>query len=564
MKPLRLCLLIGVAIATALSPETTAASEIHDAAREGDVDKVRQLLIAGTDVDAKDDRGFTPLLSAVYGGHLNVTELLIDQGADVGYKHPAFGSAADLSFHMECQRGYSGVTEYLVSKGLEFNPSGVGPRKLNRLRVAVMLGNTDMVRWLIDRGADVNAASPRDGRVALLWAAQKGHLEIVTALIVAGADVDVADSSGITPVQWAVENGHADVVESLIDAGARLDLRETTSGQGLMHRVSIYGHVDIAKLLLSRGTELDAKDAAQKTPIYYACKYGNEQLAGLLVDKGAHMDDCGEKNFGRSPFLTRPLADDEAIVWRLASRGWAVRTSTSMLVFDAEEFVVTRPTEPCLANGFVTPEELVGHDVFALYTCYHGEVGEPAYIHEIEDDLERVTYIQNAGDPWRGCKNSVYLEPRETRDLGGVRLHTIWPISYMPSLAYLCEVDGLVVYYADVTSDDLGKYNEDLNYLSGFTDRVDIAFLPAAEFDPSRESDLALFVERFSPRTIILLHTDEHDEAHEAVAEWTNDRGLEIPVLRAEYPGDRFEFRLQNISKTGEDSRGREGTRGDN
>jgi hypothetical protein len=455
------------------------------------------------------------------------------------------------------------VTEYLASKGVEFDPNSVGPRKLNRLRVAVMLGSTDMVRWLIDRGADVNAASPQDGRVALLWAAQKGNLEIVTALIVARADVDAVDSSGIAPVQWAVENGHADVVESLIDAGARLDLRETTSGQGLMHRVSIYGHVDIAKLLLSRGTEVDAKDAAQKTPIYYACKYGNEQLAGLLVDKGADIDDCGEKNFGSSTFLTRPLADDEAIVWRLASRGWAVRTSTSMLVFDAEEFVVTRPTEPCLANGFVTPEELVGHDVFAMYTCYHGEVGEPAYIHEIEDDLERVTYIHNAGDPWRGCKNSMYLEPRETRDLGGVRLHTIWPISYMPSLAYLCEVGGLVVYYADVTSDDLEKYKEDLNYLSSVTDRVDIAFLPAAEFDPSRESDLALFVERFSPRTIILLHTDGNDEVHEAVAEWTNDRGLEIPVLRAEYPGDRFEFRLQNISKTGEDSRGQEGTQGD-
>jgi ankyrin repeat protein len=563
MKQLRLCLLVGVAIAIALSPEMIAASEIHDAARDGDVDKVRQLLIAGAEMDAKDERGFTPLLWAVYGGQLNVTELLIDQGADVRYEHPAFGAAADLSFHMECQRGYSGVTEYLASKGVEFDPNSVGPRKLNRLRVAVMLGSTDMVRWLIDRGADVNAASPQDGRVALLWAAQKGNLEIVTALIVARADVDAVDSSGIAPVQWAVENGHADVVESLIDAGARLDLRETTSGQGLMHRVSIYGHVDIAKLLLSRGTEVDAKDAAQKTPIYYACKYGNEQLAGLLVDKGADIDDCGEKNFGSSTFLTRPLADDEAIVWRLASRGWAVRTSTSMLVFDAEEFVVTRPTEPCLANGFVTPEELVGHDVFAMYTCYHGEVGEPAYIHEIEDDLERVTYIHNAGDPWRGCKNSMYLEPRETRDLGGVRLHTIWPISYMPSLAYLCEVGGLVVYYADVTSDDLEKYKEDLNYLSSVTDRVDIAFLPAAEFDPSRESDLALFVERFSPRTIILLHTDGNDEVHEAVAEWTNDRGLEIPVLRAEYPGDRFEFRLQNISKTGEDSRGQEGTQGD-
>jgi ankyrin repeat protein len=542
MTALRLCLLVTIAIAGALTPVN--AAEIHDAANAGDIARVQQLLDAGADVDATDDRGFTPLLWAVFRGNKDVAGLLVERGADVKQAHPSFGPVVDLAFHMECQRGYSGMTEYLVSKGAEFDPNGVGPRGFNRLRIAVMLGSADMVPWLIDQGVDVNATSPRDGRVALLWAAQKGHVEIVTALIGAGADVNVVDSSGIAPIQWATENGHVNAVSALIDAGARLDLRETTSGQGLMHRVSIYGHTDIARLLLSRGADLDTKDAAQKAPVYYACKYGHEQLAELLVARGASMADCGQKNFGRSPLLTRSLADDEAVVWRLASRGWAVRTGAGMLVFDAEEFVVDRPTEPCLANGFVTPEELAGHNVSAIYTCYHGEIGEPAYIHEIEDDLEQVTYVHNADDPWRGCKNSVYLEPRETRDLDGVTLHTIWPISYMPSLAYLCEVGGLVVYYADVTSDDLENYKEDLDYLAGFADKVDIAFLPAADFDPDQKSDLALFVERFSPRAVFLLHTDGNDEAVDAVAEWIKSRGLEIPVLRlrAEYPGDHFEF----------------------
>jgi ankyrin repeat protein len=543
MKAHGLCLLAAVAVAMLLAPVIVAASEIHDAARAGDVDKVRDLMNDGADVNAPDERGFTPLLWAVYGGHLDAAELLIDKGADAAYKHPAFGTAADLSFHMECQKGYSGTTEFLMSKGAAFDPNGVGPRGLNRLRVAVMLGSNDMVQWLIKQGVDVNAASPRDGSVALLWAARKGHLENVTALIDAGADINIVNAEGIVPIQWAAENGHTQVVEALVEAGASLDLRETTSGQGLMHGVSIYGHVEIARLLLSRGAQVDAKDAAQKTPIYYACRYGHGQLADLLVDNGARMSDCAEKNFGKSPLLTQSLEDDEAVVWRLASRGWAVRTGAGVLVFDAEEFVVDRPTEPSLANGFVTPEQLAGQDVFAIYTCYHGEVGEPAYIHEIEDDLDRVTYIHNADDPWRGCKNSVYLEPQKTQDLGRLKLHTIWPIAYMPSLAYLCDVGGLMVYYADVTSDDLEKYKNDLDYLSGFADRVDIAFLPAAHFDPEQQSDLALFVERFSPRAIFLLHTDDNDKAHDAVAEWVRIQGLEIPVLRADYPGDHFVFR---------------------
>jgi hypothetical protein len=155
--------------------------------------------------------------------------------------------------------------------------------------------------------------------------------------------------------------------------------------------------------------------------------------------------------------------------------------------------------------------------------------------------------VHNAGDPWRGCKNSVYLEPRETKELGDLTLHTIWPITYMPSLAYLCKVDGLVVYYADVTSDDLEKYKEDLDYLAGHVDRVDIAFLPAADFDPGQESDLALFVERFSPRAVFLLHTDGNDKAADAVAEWMRNRGADIPVFRAPYPGDHFEFKNGTI-----------------
>jgi ankyrin repeat protein len=532
-------------VLTALVAGAARADEtdIHTAARNGDATQVEQLLESGADVNGADDRGFTPLLWAVYGGFRDVVELLIERGADVAYEHPAFGSAAALAFHMECQKGQSGMTELLVSRGAGFDPDGVGPRGLNRLRVAVMLGSTDMVRWLIERGADVNAPSPKDGRAALLWAAQKGHIDIVDALIGAGADVNAGDAVGIVPLQWASENGHTDVVRILVESGARVDRREAESGQGLMHRVSIYGHVEIARLLLSRGADPVGKDAAGRAPVYYACRYGHEQLAGLLVENGASWDDCEQKNFGISPLLTRAMSDREAAVWKLASRGWAVRTAGGMLVFDAEEFVVDRPTEPSLANGFVTPEQLAGDDVYAIYTCYHGEVGEPAYIHEIEDELDRVTYIHNADDPWRGNKHSFYLKPGETRDFGGLKTHTIWPIGYMPSLAYLWETGGLTVYYADVTSDDLDKYAKDLEWLAGFTETVDIAFLPAADFDADSESDLKMFVEKFSPRAIFLLHTDNNGGTAGAVTQWLNSRSLDIPVLDARYPGDSFVFR---------------------
>ena len=59
---------------------------IHSAAGKGNIAAVKQHIAAGTDVDAKDNRGITPLLWATYDGHKEVAELLITKGADVNAK----------------------------------------------------------------------------------------------------------------------------------------------------------------------------------------------------------------------------------------------------------------------------------------------------------------------------------------------------------------------------------------------------------------------------------------------------------------------------------------------
>ena len=59
---------------------------IHDAARDGHIEAVKQHLAAGTDVDAKDLTGFAPLVFAASWGHKEIAELLIAKGADVNVK----------------------------------------------------------------------------------------------------------------------------------------------------------------------------------------------------------------------------------------------------------------------------------------------------------------------------------------------------------------------------------------------------------------------------------------------------------------------------------------------
>jgi ankyrin repeat protein len=69
-------------------PPTTKAPDIsiHKAAEDGNIEAVKQHLAAGTDVNAKDGGGWTPLHHAAYGGHKEIFEILIANGADVNAK----------------------------------------------------------------------------------------------------------------------------------------------------------------------------------------------------------------------------------------------------------------------------------------------------------------------------------------------------------------------------------------------------------------------------------------------------------------------------------------------
>jgi len=81
-------LVVGCGESQPPEPPTAKAPDIsiHDAAGNGNIEAVKQHLAAGTDVNAKDEDGYTPLYAVAGGGHKEVAELLIAKGADVNAK----------------------------------------------------------------------------------------------------------------------------------------------------------------------------------------------------------------------------------------------------------------------------------------------------------------------------------------------------------------------------------------------------------------------------------------------------------------------------------------------
>jgi hypothetical protein len=338
-----------------------------------------------------------------------------------------------------------------------------------------------------------------------------------------------------------VEKGLSEIVALLLANHADVNFTENQHGRTLLHIASLKGYKDLVDILLVKGSDVDAKDNHGRTPLFYAAKYGHKQAADLLIDAGAKKSSGMEENYGRSPYLIDELEEGEAVVWYLAHRGWAVKTRNHLLIFDSEEFGVKRPTQPSLANGFLTPFEIRFHNVVAIYSSYHGEPGEPAYIHEIEDSVTNITYIHNEGDPWRGSEKTIYMKGREEKTFDDMQIVSAWIPGMMPILAYLCEVDGLNIFYSCFRPEAFEAYKSEIDFLAQHAEEVDIAFLPIPE--PGEEDSASIYlVEKLHPRVVFPSDPNYRTHLYPDMAKMIAEKGLEIEVLCAENPGDHFVF----------------------
>jgi len=216
---------------------------LRAAARSGDVLGAKMLLVLGTDPDAADPDGTTPVTLATVYSSPGVVRVLLAHGAD--------------------------------------------PKRANRaLQLAVAQGKEETVVLLLEAGVDVDAAC--DGLTPLQLAADWGHADVVAHLIASGADVNATGSLGVTPLMYAADAGSADAVDLLLAAGADVDARDERKGTAL--RVAAGSLCSrCVELLLAAGADANAQDDEGWTPLHQAAAYGDGKTANLLLDHGADV-----------------------------------------------------------------------------------------------------------------------------------------------------------------------------------------------------------------------------------------------------------------------------------
>lgn len=552
------------------------AGEIHEAAKDGDLAKVRQLVEADrTLAGSEDNERNTPLSLAAQNGRFEVVRFLLSQGADPNVRNRGGGSPLHLAAvagHAEVVAALlDGKADLEIRDGQRNTPlaaacmRGVKPAVAKLLigrganvRVRNQWGQTplhyasgglghdlELVELLIAKGADVNVRGRR-GEAPLNWVAGTGRLAAARLLIEAGADLNPYESASGTPLHQAIQQNQKELARFLIERGANLTEKDPY-GYTSLHLAAIRGFADIVASLIKAGGDVNAGDRYGRTPLYYAARHGWRAAADALLAAGAKQDGVTERNFGKPPQLDAALAPGQAHLWFLgffALDGYAVKTARRLLLFDPPG--LDESPEAGLANGRLNPKELEGQNITIFIT-------KPAWerfnldVFDLANRLPNVQVVMAYKPEGRAGARAIppyrLAEPGQTFSIGDVQVRALRATG--GGAAYLVETDGVKTfhagYHARNSPDQDEAYRKEIDSIADAAP-IDIALIPAAGHAIATYTYGAYdyFLSRLSPRAVYLMHYGYGRENLWECAMHLQKRGA-----RVEYPeneGDHFAF----------------------
>ncbi len=340
--------------------DSSGTTPLMKAAASGSLPTLRLLLDHGADVRRKRKDGTTALHFAAMNGYASLAALLLDRGADinavgkniytVGYvmKQPCtpLDCAAAMVqtdvVHLLLQHGASlknGKGEALLDMAVQeaggsfrlrpvLKPkdhmpiirlllaAGVSLRSKNShaLFLAACSGDADMVKYLLSKGADVNECDEflpnnsadsgwNSGDTALMgaieaWVLSASAQSAINPLLAHGADVNLPNAHGMTPLMLCVSSGQDVLAEKLLTRGANIDAADMSGKTALMRTVSDRRPLLVAWLL------------AHHASINHRDKQGRTALM-LAIDNGAN--DAYRARHGKDKYLPIPDGHPDAV-----------------------------------------------------------------------------------------------------------------------------------------------------------------------------------------------------------------------------------------------------------
>lgn len=193
-------------------------SQLREAAENGDAARVRSLLEQGANRESRDRSGRTPLLLATHRNQVDAARVLIEAGADVNAKD----NIDDSPYLYAGARGFNQILRLTLASGADL-------KSTNRYGGTALIpacerGHVEVVETLLKAGVDPDHVNKLGwtGLLEAILLSDGGprHQAIVQRLISAGANLNLADNDGITPLQHARQRNQTTIARMLEAAGA--------------------------------------------------------------------------------------------------------------------------------------------------------------------------------------------------------------------------------------------------------------------------------------------------------------------------------------------------------
>jgi len=236
----------------------------------------------------------------------------------LGYKILYAISTPETHLSVACAFGFSKILKYHELSIIELNQRRkLGEYEYTFLLIAAEEGHDQLIRLLLDRGAEVNAQGGAFGN-ALQAASRGGHEKVIQVLLDRGAKVNAQGGLYDNALQAASAHGHEQIVQVLLDRGAKINAQGGHYDNALQ-AASLYGNENIVQVLLDRGAKVNAQGEYHGNALQAASWEGHEKVIQVLLDRGAEVNAQGG-HYGNA-LLAASTHGHEQIMQVLLDRG---------------------------------------------------------------------------------------------------------------------------------------------------------------------------------------------------------------------------------------------------
>lgn len=258
---------------------------LHIGACQGNVAMCSYLLNEGAQLDSREAQSKTPLQLACEAGHYELARVMLD----VSKLNPS-NMTFLTAFFAAVEHGHVRIAETFLSHG--FKLQDLTRDRYKPLTLAAKSGCLAMVELMIQNDCETNALDD-SGWNSLHFASYHGHYQIIERLLSCAVSAKATTSRKETPLLLAVKRGHFPVAERLLrsDGVSTLVNAEDERSQKPVHHAARIGSVEIFELLMSNGGKVDVENSFGWQPLHIATAYGHLALVERLLQQGINIEE---------------------------------------------------------------------------------------------------------------------------------------------------------------------------------------------------------------------------------------------------------------------------------